>query len=272
MKITKKTRGFISDLSNDEYHDDRLFKSSTVLKTALNDPYKYYKVYVKGEESPKFTQDALNFGNYVHTAVLEPHLLDDEYVVYPSRRQGDQWKLFEHQNKDKVIITQNQFLKAQDLIDSFLQTQFEDEDGHKMFGDAIFKGGTAEESLFTELEGLPIKVRFDYRKPPENGKGIIMDIKTTSSYANSPRDAKEICENFGYFLSSALYVDAVEKETGVPHDFYLVFMSKSDLKANMYRVSNKSLARGREQYKEAIRLIKEWDEHGNYVKGNIREV
>ncbi len=275
MKITKKTRGFVKGLSNKDYHDDRLFRSSSVLKTALKDPKKFHDVYVLGKEGPAMPQAALDFGNYVHTAILEPHLLEEEYIIYPGgRKAGKVWEQFKYLHRDKTILSNNQYMKAQDLIDSFLQTEFEQSDSeHLVFGDALFKGGVAEESLFTELGGMPIKVRFDYRISPEDGtKGIIKDIKTTSSYANSAKDAKDICESFGYLTSAALYVDAVEKETGIKHDFHLVFMSKADLKCNLYKVSEKSLERGRQQYKEAIKTILEWEKTGKYITGKIREV
>lgn len=272
-KLDKDTRGFISDLSNNDYHADRIFRSSSVLKTALKDPKKFHDIYVLGKDNPMSNQDALNFGNYVHTAILEPDLLDKEYIVYPGgRRQGQAWELFKHLHEDKIIITNNQFTKAQDLINSFLQSEFEQRDSEFLvYGDAIFKEGEAEESLFTELDGMLIKVRFDYRITGDT-RGVIKDIKTTRHFVNSAKEARDVVYDLGYDVSAALYVDAIEKETGIPHDFHLVFMSKADEKCNLYKVSDKTLEVGRKKYKEAIKLIKEWEASGKYVTGKIREV
>lgn len=270
--MSKKLKGFVKDLSNEDYHANRSHSSSSVLKKALNDPAEYYRVYVLGEEPKPMNQTALDFGNYVHTTILEPHLLEEEYIVYNGTRRGKAWDLFKHNNQDKTIVTGTQHDKAMDMCNNLYQEKFL-LDGQEVYGAALFTDGTAEESLFVELEGLPIKVRTDYRAVNKEGtRGVIRDIKTTSSYVSTSKDAKEVCTSFGYILSAALYLDAVEKETGIPHDFEFIFMCKADKKTYQYRLSNKSRKLGTSQYKEAISLIKQWRESGNYIKTQMKEV
>ena len=43
--------GFNEDISNDDYHNDREFVSSSGLKLMLKDPRKFYKNYVLGAGS-----------------------------------------------------------------------------------------------------------------------------------------------------------------------------------------------------------------------------
>ena len=214
-------KGFIKNLSNDEYHADRTHSSSSVLKKALNDPAEYHRVYVLGEEPKSMNQSSLDFGNYVHTTILEPHLLEEEYVVFPGTRRGKVWEAFKYANQDKTIVTSTQHDKAMDMCNNLYQTKLI-LDNEEVLGAALFLGGIAEESLFTDLEGLPIKVRTDYRAlNTEATKGVIRDIKTTSSYVATSKDARDVCNSFGYILSASLYLDAIEKETGIPHDLNL---------------------------------------------------
>jgi len=262
-------KGFIKDLSNEDYHADRTHLSSSVLKKALNDPSEYHRVYVLGEDPKPMNQSSLDFGNYVHTTVLEPHLLDTEYVIYPGTRRGKAWEVFKHANQDKTIITSTQHEKAMDMCENLFKEKFVLGE-EKVYGSALFSNGVAEESLFTELNGLPVKVRTDYRVPGD--RGIIRDIKTTSSYVATSKDARDVCNSFGYILSAALYLDAVEKETGKPYDFEFIFMSKADKKTYQYRLSNKSRQIGKEQYQQAIEYIKECRKTGKYITTSIPEV
>ena len=77
--------GIYTDLSNDEYHANRTHVSSSVLKTAVSDPKKYYEKYIlKIDNTPKTLQAAFDFGTYVHTLILEPETVEKESVKYLS--------------------------------------------------------------------------------------------------------------------------------------------------------------------------------------------
>ena len=270
--MSKKLKGIYSDMSNEDYHGNRTHHSSSVLKTALNNPQEFFRVYVQGcDPSKKMNEAALAIGNYCHIALLEPHLLETETAIYPgASRRGAAWELFRTENADKTIITQTQLDLVNTMLEEFSKDMVDIGDG-LVAADALFQEGFAEESLFTELDGHNIKTRFDYRIEDIDGRGLIRDLKTTSRTANTPQEATDICNMYGYFTSAALYVDAAEKEFGKPYDFHLVFVSKKDLKTNVYKVSEKSLEIGRKMYKRAIKMIKLWEKTGNYTSG-LREI
>lgn len=268
--ITKKTKGIITDLSSQDYHNDRLFKSSSVLKTALTDPLEYYQVYVEGKPIDKKNQDALNLGSYLHTVFLEPEKVSDEFAIFSGpRRAGAAWEQFAWQNRDKIIITDSQQQLGHKLSVQFAHAKV-DMGNKSLLGPQLFHGGRAEESFFCELNGMRIKTRTDYRIEDSL---IIRDLKTTNQTPNSVEEAKAIVDSFGYDLSAALYVDVMKEITGKDYEFQLVFLSKTDFKTNVYRVSDKTLALGRAKYLEAIELIKSWEATGEYhaIK-KIREV
>lgn len=271
MKITKKTRGVFKDIPNKQYHDDKIFLSSTTLKLALKSAQKFKAVCVDKTETITINENAMAIGNYCHTALLEPHLLDKETKIFKgTRRYGKDWEVFKDLYKDKTIITSSQADLVQTMLQSFDNSTVDSEEG-AVLAPFLFEGGHKEESIFTEIDGVLVKVRGDYRKGDGRSGLILRDLKTTGATPNDIEEAREICKKYGYFISAALYVDAYETIFGVKPDFYLVFLSKKDFKVNVYRVGEETLETGRKKYKEGIRRIKLWRKTGNYESG-VREL
>jgi len=273
--LDPKLRGFLTDLTSDDYHADKTFNSSSTLKLALKDPKSYYEQRVLGQPAPSNNADAFAIGNYVHTMFLEPEKLNDEYIVYHGTRRGKAWDSFEkyYTEKDKkIIITGSQKEMADKLFKAFTEAEIELGTNEIIKAPQLFTGGVAEESLFTELEGEEpedkelIKVRFDY-----NAKDLL-DLKTSGWQANTVEEARNIVNAWGYDTSAALYADAYEKETGIKKGFVLVFISKDDFKVNIYRLSKETLEIGRAKYKKAISLICGWKRTGIYYSSKIREI
>ena len=260
--------------NNEYYHGNRTHKSSSALKLILKDPRAYYKQYVLNEPQ-SFSADALSIGSYAHTRVLEPHLLEEEYAIFTgARRSGDVWKTFKEDNEGKTIITASQ----KNMVDAMM-AQYEKasvkigsaENEQEVMISSFFSGGEAEETLCGELDGYKVKTRFDYRKEFEDF-GSINDLKTTASPINSLEDVEEICDYWGYHISAALYVDLAEKVTGLPHDFYFVFMSKKTMECKIFKASEGMIERGRVEYKKAIVKLKEAEKTGIYFENKIQEL
>jgi|GEM_PF-1899102 len=263
----KKTveEGVYRDMSNEVYHQKNGYYSSSVLKGALKGASYFFDTYVQGT-GPDMSKNeaALHLGNYLHIALLEPENLESECVVYPAAtRSGKKWKLFKNdpENAGKTIITMNELDKAADLIDSYNKSVV-DLDGDEMEpAKGLFTGGDAEFSLFTELEGMPVKVRADYIID-KGDYMLIRDLKTTSRECNSAYQGQYVCNMFNYFLSGALYVDAFAKHYGKPCKFQLVFLSKSDYNVNVFEIGEESIEKGRTDYKKALECIKKWQKIG----------
>ena len=155
-------------LSNAQYHAAEGFFSSSQFKIANEDIELFHKKYITKEIVDKEGNPAFDIGTYFHTAILEPHLLDKECVVMPGdikTRRGEKWNVFKAANEGKVILSANDYLKAQNLIaaakDSPVLTD-------------LLKGGESELSLFHEFKGLKCKVRADYINLEQ---GYIVDLK-----------------------------------------------------------------------------------------------
>lgn len=266
--------GFNKNISNEDYHADREYKSSSALKLILKDPREYYRKYVLNEQD-NMNKDSLNIGSYFHTRILEPHLLEEEYALFTGKsRRGKEWEEFKEKAQDKTIITSSQKYLVDGMIEKFEEASVTignvtNEKEVKI--SSFFNGGKAEETLCGELNGYKVKVRFDYRKEFEDF-GSINDLKTTAGSIAKKEDVQEVCDYWGYHISAALYVDLVTKQTGKPHDFYFVFSSKKDGQCRIFKASEKMLERGRREYKQAIQLLKKAEKTNIYFDNKIEEL
>jgi exodeoxyribonuclease VIII len=276
MEKFKLIEGFNPKCSNDQYHGDMEYRSSSALKMMLKDPRQFYKTYVLNEPQ-NFNSDALSIGSFIHTRILEPHLVDEEYAIYTgSRRSGEVWKKFKEEAGNKIIITSSQKQLTDQMIDNFNKASVKlgnHGNEKEVLISSFFNGGAAEETLAGTLNGYKVKTRFDYRKEFDDF-GSINDLKTTGIALGSAtlEDVEDICTYWGYDLSAALYVDLVSQATGKPHDFYFVFISKKDFQTRIFKASDGMLERGRAMYREAIEKLKEAEKSGVYFENKIQEL
>jgi hypothetical protein len=272
--MKKLTKGF-SEVSNEIYHADTEYVSSSVLKTILKDIADYKVQYIDGEKKSFSNREALDFGSYLHALILEPHLVDVEFQVFSGlQKEGPEWDNFVKNDLDptKILIMGSQQSIALKLLENYYAKKIYKADGSEILINEMFIGGKAEESLCTELDGVKIKVRFDYRKDCELFGNHINDVKTTSSRISTHKGVEKVCKTFGYDVSAALYVDAVEKETGIKHDFYFTFLSKSDMGVTIWKASEQMLQRGRLKYKKALAKLKRARKLDLWVEVGIEEI
>lgn len=278
MKITKETKGFVKGLSDTDYHNDRNFVSSSVIKTALNKPQEYYKIYSQGAEPKPINESARLVGTYVHCALLEPELLHEKFVVWPGTRRGKEYTAFYDKSKaeGKEVLGKTHYDTCQELLTSFNTTKVQTSIKDFVMADTLFQDGHTEESLFTTLKDVPVKVRFDYRSDKkDNGKYVIRDLKTSSALCNDVETTKEVIDKYGYDLSAAMYVDALAEELNIPTsfiDYEWVFISKADFATNIYKASEETLNKGREKYVKGLKKIKQWTDNGYDDIFKVREI
>ena len=248
----------INKVSNEDYHKDKKFKSSSTLKLFLKDPREYYKRYVLQEPREEMYKSAYDFGSYMHSLILEPEKTILEFAVFDgATRRGKAYEEFKSNNEGKTIITAAQAQQALDLL--HLYNEHVDTKG-------LIENGVAEHTLCVELDGMPIKVRADYIK-----EGMIVDVKTTSDPVDRFSAAKTIIR-FDYDLSAALYVDAFKQYTGKDHDFVFAFINKQFGDIGILKASEDLLENGRKKYKAAIKRLAEAERTGVYFSGGIQEV
>jgi len=275
--MSKLPLGLTENISNNRYHDDREYISSSGLKLMLKDGRSFHNQYVLGNKQEFSNQTALDMGTYIHALILEPHLVEEEFAIFPGAiKRGKDWNAFkaDKNNDGKIIMSKSQYNQAKVLIDNFneasvvLGNQGKEKEVKLS---SFFTKGFAEQTLCGTLEGIKIKVRFDYRKDFGNF-GSINDVKTTASYIGKISDVETICEQYEYDLSAALYTDMLAMHTDKKQDFFFTFISKKNGEVKIFKASTAMLDRGRKKYKEAIRLLKIARETGVYFENKIEEL
>jgi hypothetical protein len=266
----KLINGFNKDIPNEDYHADREYVSSSVLKTIYKSLDDYRKQYIEGESKFFGNQIALDLGSYIHALILEPHVIEKEFQFFEGEtKSGEEFvKFFAERDPNKIVITNSMKTQAKELLENFYKTKVRDKDGNDVLINTFVIGGNAEETLCVEMDGVKVKVRFDYRKI-ENEYASINDIKTTSSKIKTKKDFEKVCKQWGYDISAALYCDAVELHTGIKHDFNFIVLSKADKGTTIWKASEQMLEAGRRKYKIALAKLKKARETNIFQEGTI---
>lgn len=224
-------------ISNKEYHSDHSFVSSSGFKLLLADEYEFRRKHVFGHWEDE-DNAAFSFGTYLHTAILEPHLLNSSTAVYGGKaRYGEAYKSFCAKNVGKTIITAAECETAARIMLNY----------NKMpLAKSLISQGRCEETFCAVVGGIPQKVRFD-----AIGSGYGLDVKTTSSPIDEKNMAQTI-EKYDYALSAAMYMEVAAASGHPVKDFYFLFANKKTGHLSLIKAGPDLLDKGRKQYLDAI--------------------
>lgn len=245
-------------VSNDTYHADKEYLSSTPLKLLYDDPAQFYSDVILGNKTV-MNSAALDVGSFVHTLILESHLVDKEYAFYPgSRKSGAAYEAFKEANPGKKILNV-QTAAAGRAFAASVKARPE--------AQQFLSGGEAELSICTEINGVKVKMRADYINIE---KGFINDIKTTR-YPSGASNFKIALEELSYDLSTGLYTMIAEQHFNKKFDFYWTVVSKEDVLTDVYKCSEATMAKGKQEVFEALETYKECMRTGLWVSKKEKE-
>ncbi len=246
-----KTGVLIPNMRNDVYHADRKYISSSGLKLVNNRVEEFYKKYVLNIREP--LSEALVVGNYVHSLVLEPHTIDDEYKPCEFNRGTLKFKAFEKEwEATHTVISYKEMDQANYLASQLLSNiQFRNK----------IEGGLYEHSLFGEINGVHQKIKLDVMVPGSH----ILDIKTTKEPL-SKFSIDRIIESHGHGFSAAMYINLVN--TLLPpelhvKEYYLGFVSKLTGQAVVRKLRQSELDESHYYYILALENLKFYRESGD---------
>lgn len=200
----------------------------------------------------------LTFGRLCHTAVLEPHLLDLEYVVAPKvdRRTTAgkaAWAEFEEGVGSRTVVSEDQHSLALAIRDAVLS--------HPLAA-AILEDGHAEVVQLWSIRDIPAKSRLDWLTEFE-GSPLIFDLKTTQDA--SAADFPKSCARFKYAMQAAMYSDGYYAITGKKPRFVFCAVEKEPpFGVQLFEYDLDSLDRGRQQYLRAIDVYEAAVSSGKY--------
>ncbi len=278
-------------LSNKDYHGDKSHYSSTQLKDAAKDIEIFHNNYILGLKKP-MSGTALDIGTYFHTAILEPHKLDEDCAVWKGFRRGPEWTKFAEENKHKAIITSGSELdKAMNCVKGVQNSPV---------ALKIIKAGYPEVSAFMTIHIYKGKIYYfpdvvdvgfnakvltingwvpAYLNPkvPTFKMGLkvradsidldgltVLDLKSASGDVKNKFIIRGKISDLDYDLSAALYLDVFSAATGDNfQDFIWTFSSKDTAICQNYRATRRNIMVGRAKWAKAVLEIakytkKEW--------------
>lgn len=241
----------INDVSNTEYHADNEYLSSSNYKTLLKDLEQFHREKILGHRDEKKTSASFEEGSLTHSMILEPHLVDSEYAVFPGlRKAGDAYEAFcKTVNDGRTIISRAQFVRCEGYKAAYLKNEA---------AKKLLKDGVPEQTICTVLNGIKTKARFDYINVE---KGYIADVKTTS-YPADVDTFRLTVKQWDYALSAALYAAVAEQHYGKKFDFYFVVIGKKESVCEVYRASDDTMQAGARQIAKAANIYRKCIETG----------
>lgn len=279
----KKYKGIYNgdELSNNEYHAEQDHLSSSNIKDLIatkqkfnQTPWgieKFHQEKILNIKKPQESKACFDEGSLVHCLILEPHVLDDEFVMFDGmRKSGKIWDTFkasEVAGKNRTILSKPQWKRCEKLVNGFkCPDTGKMVNGYKANKAAVnmVNGCQSELSLFGEFNGVPIKVRAD---SIDIENGIIADIKTTS-YPSDFDSFKFTVDDFNYGLSAALYTKMFEEFYGRKFEFFWIVISKKTFQCEVFRMSEKTRQKGDMEILKALTLFKQCKKTGIWKQNN----
>lgn len=244
----------VYNISNSEYHGDLDYFSSSILKEALESPA-HFKYYILQKNKEPVDNKAFALGTLVHTVLLEPHLFDEQYIIYTGKTNKDgtipaaELKKLSDKHGDKKEFISDEWYKF--AVKSREHTLNYPDAAKFVFSET----GVSEPSYFTLCKetGLRLKVRPD-RLDLTNK--FICDPKT-SMVVDKYSFGKVVKYDRHYDLSAYMYVKQIYEWTDVHCDFYWHVVGKEPMcPIAIYKASHKTLEEGKAKFFRACDNIK----------------
>lgn len=181
-----------ANLPSDQYHSDKEALSCSMLKPLLESPAHFQANLLSLNKATK----AMDFGSLVHGLVLEPHLIGNEFSIYPGIADGRsaEYKAYLVKNASRLVVDEPTFSRARKLAEKILHRDV----FGRPFGDFV-REGTPEASIYVEepTTGLILRTRLDLYHPEYS-----FDLKTTrhGTIHAFIRDAVDLHYDFQAFM------------------------------------------------------------------------
>lgn len=205
------------------------------IKAIEKSPLNYqYRLQNPIEDAPKLAR-----GRAVHTAVLEPELFMQEYIVFPGKtRRGEAWDEFAAAHAAETILKQDEYDMAWGCANSIRKNPDVA---------AILCNGKSEQVFRwkDKTTGLRCKSRVDHQGE------VLLDLKSTGTI--DARVFGRLAAGLSYYGQLAMYRDGADHKGPVlivageikpPHEVAVFTLSEDDLYAGqeLYRGYLKRIA------------------------------
>jgi len=204
---------------------------------------------------------SLDFGIYYHRLVLEPEEVKKNYALpfeleYPeyanlsknTNKYRDAVREYRLENFDVDILSLEDFTYANKMRDVVM----------KRYGKIIERAKREVVFTYVDENGIRRSCKVDIF---DELTGNFFDLKSTAEEV-SPNNMRAVSSKYGYDISAAWYYDAIKGAGGDPRGFGLLFSSKADYRALLYRPTNFFIEIGRAKYGKAYEKILRYEKEG----------
>ena len=242
--------GLYENLNNKDYHNIDGVSSTQFAMMELSQ-----RVY---ELRHLFKYDNSNFdiGNLLHTAILEPHLLDKEFLEGKTLGiDTESNKALKFLHSDKIIVGKGMISEAKEIANRV----------HQVFPEIFANSDTKYEisAFYSNTDiGLLFKARPDilFKKPNKN-EYIIFDIK--SSKEVTKKGFESTIEKYNYPLSASWYLDTLRLlGINVVAFGWIVIPKTVPNKPFAMMCSDELLEKGRDKYNTLLNEYMEYKNNG----------
>ena len=241
-------------MTEQEYRSHPAISRSELFRMSESpEKFRYFK------DHPVQPTPALVFGQAFHKLALQPESFFDEFAVMPQvdrrTKEGKAiWAEFCEQSAGKTVITEDDYAKATDMIDSLYKAPF------------IKKllSGKKEVPFFwtDEMTGEECKCRVDCLSSVKN-MNLIVDLKT-SAKADTESFTRDIVK-YGYDLQTAMYAEGVRANTGVECSFVFIVIEKEEpYSVNIFQADQLIMKRGYDLFREYMGIYHDCRQTGNW--------
>lgn len=206
-------------------------------------PAHYWQAYLNPARARRETP-ALKTGHALHTAILEPHLLETQYAAAPDADRRTTvgkaaWAAFLETAQGKTPLDKRDMDRVRYVGDAVRS--------HPVAAVLLSKG-RVELTHYWENQGVLCKCRPDFH----TDDGWLVDLKSTQD-ARQEAFARSIWE-YRYHVQAPWYLDGVMHASGVrPRGFIFIAMEKEPpYLVACYAASPRMIARGRTAYERNL--------------------
>jgi exodeoxyribonuclease VIII len=242
--------GIYTNMTNEEYHNDKDSISRSKLLDLQISPYNYWALHLNPNRPSRKSSVSMDIGQAYHDLILQPELFSEQYATEPKRvllkdsgrESYDNYK----STLNALEVSGKKILSSKDHI-----TLLEMWDVLKKNTQAfeLISGATYEQSHFwiNKETGLLMKCRPDILH-----RNMVVDFKTTKDA--SRRAFQNAIAQYGYHIQSAIIQDGIrETEQRKIDNFIFVCQEKIyPYQVGIYILDEEALDTGHNEYKALL--------------------
>lgn len=240
-------------VTDEEYHSDRDYVSSTQLKSILKTP-KHFLAAVQGAGKDK---QVLEFGRLAHMAVFEPWRFEDVVLPYDGEfdRRLRSCKTFIADHPNHTVIGQDKF----DALLSMRKAVREHYFRGRTLGEWFDEGESEKAIYFVErVTNVKCRVKVDNLHPE-----FIFDLKSTVDVR--PAAFNGSVHAYHYDLSAFMYQTGVQYFTGEERPFVFIAVEKEAPYSVMtYTAGDSLLDNGAQKFEDGLNRLNHARAHDSW--------